>query len=1099
MQYDEVYSLDGSYAQHLQIIEGIKFTSREIDIISFLICRRTTKTIASFLSISPKTVETHIKNISQKMGGNTREHIINFLEKSGKIRYLRKQYQTLLIQAEFKKCLQKIKELISHKFPVCYIMERPKEDYNNLLTDRLKDDLKFVGIKTHLKKTRETDFIINKSKALSQTMNILYFLSEASIEEFKREKNKQKPSILEVIQSSHQNPICVTFVLFDKNPTDIPQEFSQIGLIKLNEYESYYLFLFEILKKLLADINLVKIVSDFNSLYERIIEEELPPVEANLNENISKERIRHSIKGKVTANKTLWLGCLCTLGFIAATPLLIHNKNHNNFAQSQLPNSLNGHFYSNIGTSNPYFVGRAYELEEISKIISNAQQNVVALVGLPGIGKTSLAKEVLSRNKEKYEIALYLNCAQDIRSQLLKFAQVWNQKQKDFSLKIPSAYMNLNDAENILTSWLPNSPSSIIIILDDLQNQQQVKDFVQPFEERKNKTVLITAKKGFVWKKVIKIEKLKRNESIILLRKLLNYSERELHKLADLLEDYPLALFQAGILLKTSPTLTIDSYKKLFKEKRAELEKLQNKVNHTNAELIEYNFTINAALELSLDELKKRHSQAYSVLEYLSFLHLTSISEENVKDCLLSLSLEKEKLHDVLFDLISYFYLAPQYSGRKDGQETKIYSMHSLVQQSLREKITLQKKKEILEFWVKYFTKKYLLDTYRLEEYLSTFPENYSHTRNLIKYIDQEKLTIPGCLELKIDLCFASQYIIWDEELHKEFTFQIEKELLNKEKTIPFFIQARFYHILASAFLLDNPAKTTELIVKAMDILEKMPDDKAKLDSIYLGINDLVMSYIFQGKLKQALKYFQNIKEYVEKCNIPIYQAKYYGLYAFILMYLGQFDEAYNYINKSCIMLESLPYKKSDLDQIAKAEILVRQGKYMQAYDLAFKANNNLLSVFQKLPPMKIFWIRVVLGNIYLKKADISKAEQILSQAILEGDEFLGRNNKMYLQARAHQLLGGVYETKKDFQKSLKEYLLAEQIYNHVFTVKEFNDLSSLYTNIAAIYLHLCEFERAKAYLRLQCQNFGISHSNSQKLIQLFKEKGYPLYFSELQ
>ncbi|MBN9413238.1 MAG: hypothetical protein J0H12_04870 [Candidatus Paracaedimonas acanthamoebae] len=48
-------------SQPFQIMEGIKFTSREIDIIACFLRGRTQKTIANFLSVAPRTIETHTR------------------------------------------------------------------------------------------------------------------------------------------------------------------------------------------------------------------------------------------------------------------------------------------------------------------------------------------------------------------------------------------------------------------------------------------------------------------------------------------------------------------------------------------------------------------------------------------------------------------------------------------------------------------------------------------------------------------------------------------------------------------------------------------------------------------------------------------------------------------------------------------------------------------------------------------------------------------------------------------------------------------------------------------------------------------------------
>ncbi len=68
--------------QQINTIEGITFTDREIDIVACMLHGRSVKKIAYFFLISPKTVEVHIRNIMLKIGCNSRERIIDFIESS---------------------------------------------------------------------------------------------------------------------------------------------------------------------------------------------------------------------------------------------------------------------------------------------------------------------------------------------------------------------------------------------------------------------------------------------------------------------------------------------------------------------------------------------------------------------------------------------------------------------------------------------------------------------------------------------------------------------------------------------------------------------------------------------------------------------------------------------------------------------------------------------------------------------------------------------------------------------------------------------------------------------------------------------------------
>lgn len=96
------------YHSELKEISGIKFTNREIDVLSCLLNNRKDKKTAALLSLSPKTVGAHIYNLTKKLGYNSREQIVDFAEKSGKLHHLSKYYLSILIENLFLNQLKKI-------------------------------------------------------------------------------------------------------------------------------------------------------------------------------------------------------------------------------------------------------------------------------------------------------------------------------------------------------------------------------------------------------------------------------------------------------------------------------------------------------------------------------------------------------------------------------------------------------------------------------------------------------------------------------------------------------------------------------------------------------------------------------------------------------------------------------------------------------------------------------------------------------------------------------------------------------------------------------------------------------------------------------
>src|SRR5690606_9974333 len=110
-QSEPIYLPEDIYSQELQTINGIKFSRREVDVIACILQGKSTKKTAALLSISPKTVATHVRNIMLKLEVNSRDSIIEFFEKTESIQVLKNYYKSLLINIAFEKSLLEISKL----------------------------------------------------------------------------------------------------------------------------------------------------------------------------------------------------------------------------------------------------------------------------------------------------------------------------------------------------------------------------------------------------------------------------------------------------------------------------------------------------------------------------------------------------------------------------------------------------------------------------------------------------------------------------------------------------------------------------------------------------------------------------------------------------------------------------------------------------------------------------------------------------------------------------------------------------------------------------------------------------------------------------
>lgn len=126
----------------ISAVKGIKFTSREIDIIAAIIHNRSDKKISQILSISPRTVSTHVHNIMLKASVNSKDSIIDLVQESGMSSEFRIHYQHMLKQALYEKFLSKIKASISNKELVFSISLNQELEMHDFI-----EDIKGIGIK----------------------------------------------------------------------------------------------------------------------------------------------------------------------------------------------------------------------------------------------------------------------------------------------------------------------------------------------------------------------------------------------------------------------------------------------------------------------------------------------------------------------------------------------------------------------------------------------------------------------------------------------------------------------------------------------------------------------------------------------------------------------------------------------------------------------------------------------------------------------------------------------------------------------------------------------------------------------------------------
>ena len=744
-------------------------------------------------------------------------------------------------------------------------------------------------------------------------------------------------------------------------------------------------------------------------------------------------------------------------------------------------------FIYHVPTKNAFFQGRKEELSKISSIFKT--QNVAALVGLPGIGKSALAQEFSWKNK--YNIILKLECTGDIRAQLVDFGRSWNQRCATPLEKIPENYLTLDTSLQILKSWIPESSKKILIILEDGDKSQEIKSILTTFKDKKDKFILMTSRSLNVECRKVHIEKLNRQDSIRILEKFIEWPKDKLDKISSLLGDYPLALTQAGVLIRALPSMTPDEYQKLFAKKRSYLESLHQKVNKDNdEESMNYKETVFATLALTFEELKKKNLNAYKVLTFLAFLHPNHIEEDIIKDCVELLGINKDLLHELIYDLVNSFYLMVD-TKKGNNNEASIYQMHPLIQVALKESLSKGTKNEIQALWVKYFRSRFSGGPYELEKFVFDHSDYYEHMKCLIDDIDTNQTNIQNSLELKIDLARVAVFSLADFEFGDKWAYEAETTI-KKGKKVNNFAKGRLYNTLGNVTLLTDVNKAIDLTLKGIALLEKEAHKSSKAEQLFALINNLPDYYNIQGKITDCLDALKKAEPLLNEINNPLYHCIYYCALANTLMFKGQNEQALSLVDRSLKVIHdnNLPEALYPYVKICKAEILSRLGKVEESLKLATLCFDELMKIRNTDYDYKAVRLKIIMATNYLLKNDLDKGLKHVTQAIENFNKLVNGSDKICRQGWAHLVLGEIYESKKDFSKAWREYRIAERIYDKITSVKEFDDISRLYSRLAMISAQKRRIDLTRKYLLLHIDHFGLNHPRTKDIILFLDKNG---------
>lgn len=282
VEIDEIVFPENMYEKYFKVINNIKFTPREIDVISCLMNGKNPKAIAKILSTDEKIlgvrgIEVQIHNIKQKIGANNRQDIISFIENSNKLLLIRDYYSSLLIQKEFRRILQLIASLLElhiESYLIIYLSKIQTED-NVTLIDVLKNHLKVLSPKSFIEIKNISVIELSQLEVKGEKQYIIYILAQSNeniYEQVTRHIIKYKAKHFCVLYNTIVKDLEEVNCITQEQDNIVPanSNINSAHYINLSLYENYYFLLLEILKVFFPILTLEEHVKGFKEKYSTI-------------------------------------------------------------------------------------------------------------------------------------------------------------------------------------------------------------------------------------------------------------------------------------------------------------------------------------------------------------------------------------------------------------------------------------------------------------------------------------------------------------------------------------------------------------------------------------------------------------------------------------------------------------------------------------------------------------------------------------------------------------------------------------------------------------------------------------------------------------
>lgn len=669
----------------------------------------------------------------------------------------------------------------------------------------------------------------------------------------------------------------------------------------------------------------------------------------------------------------------------------------NEFSEKSVPKPIANYNYIESIPKNKNFIGRSIELKEFEE----AKSQIIILEGIAGIGKTSLAAELASKNDLENNVFWYsLNGIVTAKAILYQLASFLNQRQHTESYRLINAAEDLNYLADIIINDLEKG--NYFLFFDDYHSikDEQIKAIFEKFKKKSIRTKIVVTTRPNPEFKFYSEHDTSAGVCLLKVLKGLNYEDTK-EKLSSL--D---CKFEDEVILKMHEKTTGHP---------VALELL--------AIAAKNNFDLDALISTSPDIpesfVKYLFYEVFSKIsnEEQNFLKAISVYRQPVNLSAIRNILENENINEIVIKLID---------KRLIEKNRDLYTIHPLIKNLA---YTLINNKELFHR--------------RAAENLS---------RNQI--IDLNEI-----IELQFHLFKAGDYLNSALVSIQTYEFLIRQGyvsplleilLLYKEEMLPPKVWIFIGTIIGNICVIRGDLR------KAEHYFTEMLKSSKKLrydNGISSLLNNLSGVSYARGEIDKALKY--------QLKSLDLYENQKYDIKgkASVLLNIGttyleknDYKKALYYVNKALLEFKKIDDLAGKSDSLNLSGLIYKEtGDWDKAIKKFLLAKN---AAYEIMDYCNIATISGNLGNIYADRGDFNNAEK----EYLIDLEFSKKTEDVHKIQGAYGNLGTLFTDKREIKKALEYYKKSLDI---SLKYGMFKGAAGTYSNIAKVYLLQEDFDNA--------------------------------------